>query len=221
MQNFGHLRPFRAPQRTTPAGFPVPFTAFATAPAPCDVRENDAGGGAAAVVAANPHRTFITLQVRSSPGCGRFCPSFPTGTAASYRLGWDGESRSSAMTVQQRRGDAVTSQFDVWDFAAKYFPNAYAPVGGIFSPSRARGPQSRSGTATERLSWRLSLRGALCASLLAFGLIWSGAAMAQTPSPIGGGTLSCAGSNCTIVGGLSNGARMTFDPRNHAWHRGC
>ena len=35
--------------------------------------------------------------------------------------------------------------------------------------------------------------------------------MAQTPSPIGGGTLSCAGSNCTIVGGLFNGARMTFD----------
>jgi hypothetical protein len=63
----------------------------------------------------------------------------------------------------------------------------------------------------QRLGWGLRLRGVLAASLLAFGLIWSGTAVAQIPSPIGGGTLSCAGSNCTIVGGLFNGARMTFD----------
>src|SRR5882757_8151019 len=92
--------------------------------------------------------------------------------------------------MHQRRGGAVTSQFDSWDFAAKYFRNAFA--------------------ARQRVGRRLGLQ-VLCAALLAFGLIWSGAAAAQTPSPIGGGTLNCAGSNCTIVGGLFNGGKMTFD----------
>jgi hypothetical protein len=42
--------------------------------------------------------------------------------------------------------------------------------------------------------------------------MWSEAAVAQQiPSPIGGGTMSCTGSNCTIVGGLFHGATMAFD----------
>jgi hypothetical protein len=84
----------------------------------------------------------------------------------------------------------VTSQFNAWNFAARHVWKMFVP---------------------EMFGRRLGLSGALCAALLALGPIWSGAAVAQTPSPIGGGTLNCSGSNCTIVGGLFNGGKMTFD----------